>query len=168
MTTTNENGSVFDAVINRITDGVKSGRRPEESADLALREIISLGLSTEMLKELGPSVIVQYWTRESIRMYGNLPTATPAESGERRIDLSQLSGGTARLEAIVEVAGDFVRVGDLQKHECYLLQQRCIREAAMFLKRGKFFGTLADGLPEGKKVQDVHNDDSLAKLWEKS
>lgn len=164
---TMSNDKVFDAVLNRITDGVKSGHKPEEIADQALREIISLGLSTEMLKELGPSVIVQYWTRESIRLYGSLPTSAP-DLGERRIDLSQLAGGTARLEAIVEVAGNFVRVGDLQKHECYLLQQRCIREAAMFLKRGKFFEALANGLPEGKKVQDVHTDESLTKLWEKS
>jgi len=57
----------------------------------------------------------------------------PAATGQRRVDVGHLAREGALLEALVLVAGEWIRVGDLDKHRSRARPQPCRRGQAKLL-----------------------------------
>ncbi len=74
--------------------------------------------------------------------------------GTRRIDIDQLKSNEALLETLLQVDGQWVRLGDLDKHQCEALQRKYEREMGVARARALAFGRLAAELDEGQMVRE--------------
>ncbi len=115
----------------------------------------------------GASVVVQQPRREVHQVAVTPPTAAlarrerqPGTPGSRRVDVAQLATGTALLDSLFQVAGQWVRLGDLDKSQCRALslEYRALhleRAAAADDARARSlaFRQLAADLGEGQTIR---------------
>lgn len=91
-------------------------------------------------------------------------TTTSRPHGTRRVDVDQLGTETALLESLVQVEGQWVRFGDLDRHQCHALQRKYEAEAGVARARALAFKRLAAELDEGQTVRDRWTAEQLEEL----
>jgi hypothetical protein len=116
-----------------------------------LERLKAEGLGEALLDRYGPHVIDELGRDRDDdddvhleqRKTSNGHTAAP---GVRRVDVAQLATNQALLECLFQVEGAWIRLGDLDKQQCTLLQRKHAAKAAAF-------GRLVEGLAEGQTVR---------------
>ncbi len=80
------------------------------------------------------------------------------ERGLPLVDVDQLAREDAALEALVRVDGEWIRLGDLDGHQCRILQVKHDQAA-------RAFGRLADELADGETVRQRWTGEQLRELF---
>jgi chemotaxis protein histidine kinase CheA len=156
----------------------------EAAAQRVLQRVKAAALGEALLDAYGDRLILELWRErqaaagqpsEPAKAAGSRPTAEhqvatgapgngaaraerrSAAQGTRRVDVAQLASDAARLEQLVEVEGHLVRLGDLDKQQCRVLQRQHETMASAF-------GKLADELVEGQTVRQRWTAEQLEDL----
>lgn len=149
-------------VLDWINDGVESGMTLAEAAEDALSEVLRLGKAEQLLKDLGPTVIVDYWRHH------NQSARASAFEGKRRVDTEQLGKSGALMEALYMIDGVPRRLGDLSFYECEYLKQDYSQRARDNAKKAEFFARIAAKLEGGQTVRDALSEQQLRSFVEES
>jgi hypothetical protein len=89
---------------------------------------------------------------------------TWAPPGTRRVDVEQLASAAALLESLFEVDGNWIRLGDLDRRRCRVLQLEYEAVADDARARAVAFGRLTAGLVDGQTVRERWTPEQLEDL----
>lgn len=146
----------------------------EASARDVLRRVKAAALVEALLDAYGARLIIEVWREHQDEAHvapvaaltshepprpqarRSSPDRVPTH-GERRVDVEQLATESALLESIFYVDGRWIRLGDLDRHQCRALQ---LKHELM----AREFRRLADALDEGQTVRQRWTTEQLEAL----
>jgi hypothetical protein len=121
-------------------------------ARLVLLRVKAAGLGEAFLDTFGPDLIKDLWESHGDDDAEDHAAVrrdhAPTRPGVRRVNVEQLSGPNGLLESLLQVGGEWVRLGDLDKRQCRAIQHQHKGKAAAF---GKVAASLSKNQTVGER-----------------
>lgn len=166
---------IKDVVCEWVQDRIDGGESEMEASRYALNRLRAEGLMDRVLDRFGDRLVADIWHRFNVshpraamwHVARGRPSANPApEPGARRVDLSLLRDESSVLEALYQVDGEWVRLGDMVKHQCRTLADRYIQLTENSQRKADFFDQLATKLPKDKSVRVAYSEAQVRAMLE--
>jgi hypothetical protein len=152
---------------------LRQGKTAHDAAAAVIADMRAVGLTDELLDVVGPAGIAAIWraggekiARPRVLRPEIEPFVRPGAPPQRRVDVAQLQANTSLLEGMHQIAGRWVRLGDMDRVAC--------RAAALHFKatclehahQARYFYELAKALNGGEQVRQRFDDAALMRLWD--
>lgn len=160
---TAEKVSARASVLQWITDGVGGGMTVAEAAEDALNVIKKEGKWDEFAREF----ITAGRVADDWRVI-NHNARTSVSTGQRKVDVSQLTGSQSILESLYPVGGTYKRLGDCTYEDCLGLQREYTKRVIENGQKARFFELVSSKLEGGQTVKDVLAEEQVREFYEQA
>lgn len=164
---------IKDVICEWVQERIDSGDSESDAARYVLHRLRAEGLMDRVVDRFGPRMIADVWhgysvapARDTMWRVARGPKPAAPESGARRVDLSLLRDEASVMEALYQVDGEWVRLGDMVKHQCRTLADRYSQLTENSQRKADFFDQLATKLPKDKSVRVAFSEAQVRAMLE--
>mgnify|MGYP001570761183 FL=1 len=159
---------VNEAICEWVGERIEAGDSKHDAGVYALARLREEGLVEAALDRWGAFWVSEVWAHNRVANYrssmwalkrGRKPGSP--EPGGRRIDLELLSEESSILETLWLVDSEWVRFGDMVKHQLRTLADKYLQSVENAQRKAEFFDKLATQIPKDKFVRVVYSEEQL-------
>lgn len=145
-------------IVARIQAYVDRGDYPLLAAEKVTLELCREGRQDELLTLFYPPPLFEIWQSTA-------PRSSTPRNVQQRNHRAALKAAGSLIESMVNVNGQWKRLGSLTRAECLRAASHQKRVALAVAQKARFYHAVAQRLEDGQTVREALTDDALAQLF---
>lgn len=148
-----------EEITTRIQAYVDRGDYPLLAAEKVTQELCREGRQDELLVLFYPPPLFDLWQTTK-------PASSEPRAVHKRLQHAALKAKGSLLESLVEVNGQWKRLGSATRADCLKAASGQKRKALAIAQRARFYHAIAQTLNDTQTVRDALTDDALAQMFQ--